>query len=142
MEYLIAHIGHTGKHCEHVTWWNPGRAGYTVCIDRAGKYSETEARELGRYGESIAVPVAVVESLARSIPYYRKLDGMLARLYDGGACRPVENSARVWKQLLGQRLVGRAEPRKPTPIPVVKTRAIYLDAPAAATAQDVPGSVV
>jgi thymidine kinase len=41
-EYLIAHIGHTHKGHEHVTWWKPNSCGYTVCIDKAGRYSEDE----------------------------------------------------------------------------------------------------
>jgi hypothetical protein len=29
-EYLIAHIGHTTKSHEHITWWKPDSRGYTV----------------------------------------------------------------------------------------------------------------
>lgn len=100
-QYLIAHIGHTTKWQEHVCWWKPNSCGYTICIDKAGRYSEAEARSICQHGECIAVPVACAEGWALSTPYYRKPNGTLAKLYDGGQqwiemVRPVvEASSRV-----------------------------------------------
>lgn len=127
MEYLIAHIGHTLKGDEHVTWWKPDSRGYTICIDKAGRYSEDAARIICQYGASIAVPVGAVESLVRSTPYYRTNDGNLAKLYDGGPHRPVENEAQAWRHLLGNRLLCSNTTERPTPMPRSKSRAIYLD---------------
>jgi hypothetical protein len=33
---------------EHRAWWRPGRMGYSVEIDRAGRYTEQEARAIVR----------------------------------------------------------------------------------------------
>lgn len=127
MEYLIAHIGHTLKSHEHVTWWKPDSCGYTICIDKAGRYSEDEARSICQYGSSIAVRVQAVESLARSTPYFRRSDGKLAKLYDGGPHRPVENDAQAWRHLLSNRLLCSKTTKRPTPMASSKRRAIYLD---------------
>lgn len=127
-QYLIAHIGHTQRHNEHVTWWKPDSRGYTVCIDKAGRYDEKEARSICSTGECVAVPVASVEPLARSTPYFRVPGGRLAKLYDGGPHRPVENESQAWRQLLNSRLLCSRTTEKPTPMPSSKARAIYLDA--------------
>ena len=128
IEYLIAHIGHTTKSCEHVYWWNPDGKGYTICVDKAGRYSGEQAAKICRTGECIAVAVDSVEPLARSTPYYRLTNGTLAKLYDGGPHRPVQNSRGVWHALMLSRTYPQAvKPSKPTPIAVSKARAIYLD---------------
>ena len=124
-KYLIAHIGHTAKHSEHVCWWKPDSKGYTICIDKAGEYSEEEARAICRIGLCIAVPKEVAAVDALSTPYYRRSDGNLSKLYDGDQHRPVPNGLQVWKRLLAGRLSGCAHPDKPTPIGA-KARAIYL----------------
>ena len=123
--YLIAHIAHTSKHSEHVCWWKPDSNGYTICIDKAGQYNEDKARDICQSGLCIAVQIDTATAVSRSTPYYRKTNGELARLYDGGECRPVPNDLQVWKHLLAGRLGGCAHPYKPTPIGA-KARAIYL----------------
>jgi hypothetical protein len=126
-QYLIAHIGHTQKHNEHVCWWKPDSLGYTICVDKAGRYSEGEARDICQYGGCIAVPAPCVEPLARSTPYYRRNDGRLDKLYDGGPHRPVENEAKAWRHLLNNRLLCSKTTEKPTPMPASKARAIYIN---------------
>ena len=126
-QYLIAHIGHTPKHNEHICWWRPDSKGYTICVDKAGKYSESEARSICQSGECIAVPAPAVEPLARSTPYYRKYDGRLAKLYDGGPHRPIPNESQAWRHLLNSRLLCSKTTVKPTPIPASKARVIYID---------------
>lgn len=126
-EYLIAHIGHTQKHHEHVTWWKPDSCGYTVCIDMAGRYGEEEARSICQYGECVAVRVQAVEPLVRSTPYFRASGGRLAKMYDGGPHRPVENGAQEWRNLLSNRLMCSKKTERPTPMPESKRRAIYID---------------
>lgn len=127
-EYLIAHIGHTHREHEHITWWKPDSRGYTICIDKAGRYGEDEASSICQYGGCIAVRVQSVDSLARSTPYYRRRDGKLAKLYDGGPHRPVENDAQAWRHLLSNRLLCSKTTERPTPMANSKRRAIYLDA--------------
>lgn len=124
--YLIAHIGHTIKGQEHITWWRPESRGYTLCIDKAGLYSEDEARSICSTSICIAVPKEVAEPIARSTPYYRRSDGTLNKLYDGGPHRVVPNDLSAWKVLMSGRLANCAHPAKPTPISVSKARAIYL----------------
>lgn len=122
--FLIAHIGHTTKWCEHITWWNPNSRGYTVCIEKAGIYSEKEARFICQYGSCIAVSKEDAAKLSRGTPYYRQGGGLLARLYDGGPHVVVPNGMNEWKTLMASRMdCGKTE--KPTPIGA-KARAIYL----------------
>lgn len=122
--YLIAHIGHTTKWNEHVTWWKPDSRGYTVCIEKAGLYSEDEARSICRHGSCIAVRKDEAAKLARGTPYYRQGGGMLARLYDGGDHIVVPNGKDEWAALMASRMdCGKTE--RPTPIGT-KARAIYL----------------
>lgn len=123
--YLIAHIGHTTKWNEHVCWWKPDSRGYTICIDKAGEYSEEEARGICKTGLCIAVPKTDAVLVSRSTPYYRMPNGTLARLYDGGEHRPVPNDRASWKHLLERSLQGCGKPERRTPIGA-KARAIYL----------------
>lgn len=127
MQYLISHVGLTSKDREHVTWWKPDSVGYTICVDKAGLYDELDARSCCAVGSCIAVPKHVAEQLARSTPYYRRSDGSLNKLYDGGPHRVVPNELQAWKILLAGRLERCAAPQKPTPISAKKSRAIYLD---------------
>lgn len=122
-EYIIAHIGHTQRHHGHITWWKPDSKGYTICVDKAGRYSQKEAESICCTGECIAVPLASAESLARSTPYYRRSNGTLAKMYDGDSHRPVDNDAQAWRHLLNARLLCS----KTTPIPASKAGAIYMD---------------
>lgn len=125
-EFLIAHVGHTGKMDEHVCWWRPESKGYTICVDKAGRYGESEARGICERSECIAVPFEAAAALARTTPYYRQSNGTLARLYDGGPHRPVENSRTAWTAIkLAAFVIGTYA--KPTPITPSKTRAIYLE---------------
>lgn len=125
-QYLIAHIGHSTKWCEHITWWKPESCGYTICIEKAGLYDEAEARSICQYGSCIAVKKDVAAALARSTPYYRKSSGDLAKLYDGGSHAVVPNSKDAWAILMAARLCC-GKPDRPTPIGA-KARAIYLPA--------------
>lgn len=125
-QYLIAHIGHTHAQCEHITWWKPDSRGYTVCVDKAGRYTEAEARSicLGT-GQCVAVTPETAKALARTTPYFRLSNGDLQRMYDGGEHSPVPNTLEAWRSLLGQRLPDCGAHDKPTPIGK-KAGAIYL----------------
>lgn len=124
-QYLIAHIGHTAKSSEHIIWWKPNSRGYTVCIDKAGLYDESEARSICQNGVCIAVPTDAARPLSRSTPYYRRSNGFLAKLYDGDDHTVVPNEFTAWKALLEARLMCCERPDKPTPIGA-KARSIYL----------------
>lgn len=127
--YLIAHIGHTIKSHEHVCWWRPDSCGYTICIDKAGQYSEDQARRICSDSRCIAVTKQTAATVSRGTPFYRKSNGDLAPLYDGADHVVVPNSRQAWDHLLANALAGCAKPDKPTPIGV-KARAIYLPAAA------------
>ena len=125
-EYLIAHVGHTQKHDEHICWWRPESRGYTICVDKAGRYTEEEARSICTGTVCIAVPVDAAVKISRTTPYYRLPNGTLGKLYDGGPHRPVENNSKAWTAIkLAALVIGRYA--KPTPITPSKARAIYLE---------------
>lgn len=123
-QYLIAHIGHSASHQEHICWWKADSKGYTICIGKAGLYDEQEAIDICKYGGCIAVKKDGLNELAKSTPYYRRGDGSLGRLYDGGEHVVIPNGKAEWVWLMASRLhCGKTE--KPTPIGA-KARAIYL----------------
>lgn len=124
-QYLIAHIGHTNRQTEHIIWWKPDSRSYTICIDKAGLYSEAEAARICQSGLNIAVVKGIVSLVSKSTPFYRRSDGTLARLYDGNENKVVPNSRDVWTFLMTERLMCLQKPDKPTPIGA-KSRAIYL----------------
>ena len=127
-QYFIANIWQTTSHHEHILWWKPERNGYTACIKTAGLYSEAEARSICNGGICIAVPQDVAIGQTRSTPYYRRQDGTLDKLYDGGPHRVVPNSKAAWQHLMSGRLHGCAHPSsKPEPINTRMARSIYLD---------------
>lgn len=123
--YLIAHIGHTTKSSEHICWWKPDSCGYTICIDKAGLYSQEEASSICVSGLCIAVTKQVAQDLSRGTPYFRRSNGELERLYDGGEHTVVPNTKEAWRTLLAWRLTTNQKTEKPTPIGA-KARAIYL----------------
>lgn len=125
--YLIAHIGHTGR-ADHIVWWKPDSRGYTICINKAGEYSEEEAKGILSSGLCMAVTREVAEKFARSHPYYRRSSGDLAPLYDGQNHRPVPNSREAWAHIKLNTLPLPQKAEKPTPISINKARAIYLPA--------------
>ena len=129
IEYLIAHIGHTLKGHEHITWWKADSRGYTVCIDKAGRYTEERARAICSTsgGACVAVEPEALAALSRSTPYYRRSDGSLNKLYDGGPHRVIPNDADAWRHIMNECLPASDKPARPTPISVSKARAIYLD---------------
>lgn len=132
-QYLIAHIGHTLNSHHHVCWWKPDSRGYTICVDKAGRYSAEEAASICRHPSCVAIEVEQVEPMAMSTPYYRVGDGRLAKLYDGDSHRPVPNTRECWGKLLALRAFPGADVRtdKPTPISAARSRVIYLDAASA-----------
>lgn len=125
-EYLIAHIGHTTKWLEHITWWRPDSKGYTFCIEKAGLYGEGEARSICQYGDCIAVTKSAAAAISKSTPYYRRTGGELARLYDGGEHVVVPNSKEAWAHLMSHSLKAASKTEKPIPMAPTKARAIYL----------------
>lgn len=61
-DYVIFSPKHTnGIAC----WWAPDSAGYTDCIDRAGRYAQTEAESIQRstHGDAVAIHVSELELL-------------------------------------------------------------------------------
>lgn len=125
-EYLVAHIGHTCNHHEHILLWRPNERGYTVGIQSAGLYSKEEAQAICKYGSCIAFKKTDMQEfgITQSTPYFRRDDGSLRRLYDGGDHVVMPNTKEVWAVLMKLRLdCGKTD--KPTPIGK-KARAIYL----------------
>ena len=123
--YLIAHIGHTTKSHEHILWWMPQGRGYTFCIEQAGLYDLKEAAAICETGICLAVAQADVQPIARTTPYFRKSDGSLAKLYDGGDLVVVANNKHAWDALMAARIHPEHRALKPTLIGA-KARAIYL----------------
>ena len=123
--YLVAHIGHTTKSNNHITWWKPESCGYTICIEKAGRYSEAEAKAICNDPRCIAVPYEVALSISKPTPYYRRSSGDLSRMYDGGEHVVVRNQKDEWAKLLDNRLHNGVKTNKPTPIGL-KADDVYL----------------
>ena len=126
--FLIAHAGHTIASHEHILWYGQNSRGYTICIDKAGRYTKDEAIDICVRSECIAVPENAIVDLAKTTPYYRRANGTLNKLYDGDSHRPVENSKQAWRQIQQIALIVGAY-AKPTPIAQSKMRSIYTEQP-------------
>lgn len=100
-KYIIASLKHTYSGHEHISFWCPGRCGYTGVIDGAGQYPADEAMSLNDGDTKIAVPLEAVQKLATPAPYYKQG----AAMYD--AVGPmVENTRANWAALIRDRLPG------------------------------------
>lgn len=123
--FIVLHVGHTTQYHEHIQLWAPESKGYVVCIDRAGRYSEEEARRIcNGCCECVAVPYDYLNKFARSTPYYlRERTGTVAKFYDGDSHRPIQNSKQDWKIILkSDRLIGKCKPT-----PARSFRSFYID---------------
>ncbi len=60
------HVIYSPKHSRGIAmWWRPKAAGYTQCVDAAGRYTEQEAKAIEResHADAVAVPVSFLEDL-------------------------------------------------------------------------------
>lgn len=57
------------RNSELLVWYRPNSIGYTESVDEAGRYTEAEAKRVEGQcsGNTLAVPVAVAESLAKRV---------------------------------------------------------------------------
>lgn len=92
-QYIVISLKHTHRRHKAITLWRPDDKGYCWTLDRAGRYEEPQVLEhLGYYNSgcsNIAVPLALVQRLAREVEYDTK---------EFGDCLP--NNSKTWKQLL------------------------------------------
>jgi hypothetical protein len=109
--FYIASLKHTGKQHEHITWWGKDHCGYTPVIgDYIGEYTREEAASLNDGVGYIAVPIAVVRSLASPEPYSRPEKP--ARFYDQRG-QVVDNTRANWNRLITMALPGVVTKPKP-----------------------------
>lgn len=92
--YYLQSIKHRGFIGNSVLWWAENSRGYTCNIDKAGIYSEKEARKiyLGGHGGIIAWPVEYIDSIIS-----RHVDGQHMTDYSQG--RKWEEELPVRKKL-------------------------------------------
>ena len=109
--FYIASLKHTNNQHEHIVWWQKDESGYTPVLGSyVGRYTEAQAAALNDGRECIAVPVDVVDILARPEPHM--LDRPAIRFYDQRG--PVVNNTRAtWAILVAASLEEgrRAKPR-------------------------------
>lgn len=79
-EYYILSLKYSrGAHCVVLLWWRPDNNGYTMFLEAAGRYKESEVLKSPSYyndGEdTLAIPCADVERHAhRAVDVDRKYD--------------------------------------------------------------------
>jgi len=71
--YFIYSPKHTRRGDPYITFWRPDRAGYVWPLERAGSYTEEEAREIA-YSDALPVPVWKAIKLS-SKPRPNTIDG-------------------------------------------------------------------
>lgn len=113
-EFYIASLKHTAKGHEHIVWWQKNQCGYTPVLgEYVGRYDEAEAATLNDGQSCIAVPVDVVDILARPEPHLLRRPEH--RFYDQRG--PVVNNTRAnWNILIAASMVeGRHHRPRPAP---------------------------
>ena len=99
--YIILSLKHTSNKSLHIIMWAPDSRGYAWVIPSAGVYGEAEAQRLNDGRDCIAVPVAVVHSLAVPQPAANE-EGR--RFYDTpGDC--LKNDRETWIKLMASSMV-------------------------------------
>lgn len=58
-QYLILSVKHSGG---YLCWWRPNGAGYTQCLDLAGRYSAAEIQSICGHPRSGEIPVPESEA--------------------------------------------------------------------------------
>lgn len=137
--FLIAHIGHTTANHEHIQFYAPDARGYVICVEKAERYSEDEAKNACNGAqELIIVSEHEAQKIAKTTPYFVTNKGELRKLYDGDSHKPIPNNKESWKFLMNCRVRTKDRPLKPTPIR--GSRAVYLDGVGLAVQQPLPAT--
>ncbi|MCH1880619.1 hypothetical protein MJ863_13605, partial [Alcaligenes ammonioxydans] len=100
-DYIVISVMHTLREHRYITLWAEDDKGYRWRLSRAGRYSNDRIMaHLDYYntGSNIAVPVAIVESLARP-GNPRDFDGVTLDM-PVSELLAVPNTKDVWKTLL------------------------------------------
>lgn len=100
-DYIVISVTHTLREHRYITLWAENDRGYRWRLSRAGRYSRDCIMEHLDYynsGSNIAVPVEVVESLARP-GNPRDFDGVALDM-PVSELLAIPNNKEVWKTLL------------------------------------------
>jgi len=77
MMYYILALDHHNS--EALTWWGPDNSGYTIELDRAGKYSQEAVEDKKYYYDNktgtVAIPCHMVEEFTiRIVPSFMTME--------------------------------------------------------------------
>jgi hypothetical protein len=129
-EYYILSMKWTGKgmYDDLVTFWRPDNSGYTVYLNAAGRYKESELRsDIKRLPvawpwpentpDSVAVPCALVDAMAQ--PFVPNESEVLAAISSGEVAeryakntRPMHSERKALEKIANMPMISFAEGRR------------------------------
>ncbi len=73
MNYLLLSLHKPTFNKDLALWWAPNSLGYTIDVNKAGRYGEREAREICSHKDAVMVPIPDAKKLTRQVVIFGDL---------------------------------------------------------------------
>lgn len=67
MNYLLLSHHYPTFNKDMALWWAPNCKGYTIDVNKAGRYGKREAEEICKYKQATMIPVSEAKAMVRQL---------------------------------------------------------------------------